>query len=440
MGTEITLEVGGMTITYSKNHRGIDHGPIFQEIDRQAVKSDQLDYEWYQQEGADPTSSEMAFARSLKDVTPRLELLGFDLDRVQREYESVARSWREEMLSLQDDDSQSVPDLMNFKEFLAFATAHPIESLDSTYISYSDDAGRAKIKDRFKDVQYERIPNHRPYDIHAYSERSHFGALIDILHPYSVMRLLAEVEINHDAPVVWQYGPLVNAGWAEEREFVPNARRRERFLIATEGSSDVHILKHAIALLRPEIADFFQFIDVSESHPFSGTGNLVKFAEGLAKIDVQNQVIFVFDNDAEGLDAHQRLSSLTLPTNMRGIMLPEMDDFRSFPAHGPQGTHNSDINRRAAAIECYLDLDGSGRPPAQVLWTNYKSSLSSYHGSLQYKESYIKEFLKQTTENVRNGTYDFHKIEAVLDLLVAECTGIAKTAWNPADNEIGDGF
>ncbi len=88
-------------------------------------------------------------------------------------------------------------------------------------------------------------------------------------------------------------------------------------------------MKHALALLRPGIADFFRFIDVSESHPFSGTGNLVKFAEGLAKIDVQNQVVFVFDNDAEGLDAHQRLSTLTLPANMRGIMLPELKDFRA---------------------------------------------------------------------------------------------------------------
>ncbi len=48
---------------------------------------------------------------------------------------------------------------------------------------------------------------------------------------------------------MWQYGPLVEAGWATEREFVPHARRTETFLIATEGSSDVHILKHALALL-----------------------------------------------------------------------------------------------------------------------------------------------------------------------------------------------
>ena len=41
---------------------------------------------------------------------------------------------------------------------------------------------------------------------------------------------------------------------------------------------------HSSTRSRPGIADFFRFIDVSGSHPFSGTGNLVKFAEGLAKI------------------------------------------------------------------------------------------------------------------------------------------------------------
>ena len=51
----------------------------------------------------------------------------------------------------------------------------------------------------------------------------------------------------------------------------------------------------------------------------------MKFAEGLAKIDVQNQVVFLFDNDAEGLDAQRRLSRLTLPANMRGTLLPELE-------------------------------------------------------------------------------------------------------------------
>ena len=246
------------------------------------------------------------------------------------------------------------------------------------------------------------------------------------------MRLLGDGKVNAKANVVWQYGLLVDAGWATEREFVSGARRRETFLIATEGSSDVHILKHALALLRPGIADFFRFIDVSESHPFSGTGNLVRFAEGLAKIDVQNQIVFLFDNDAEGLEAHQRLSGLALPQNMRGILLPELEAFRVFPTQGPEGFRDSNINRRAAAIECYLDLDVGGYPSAKVLWTNYKRALGVYEGRLEYKESYVKEFLKRTPETIANGSYDVSKIEPILDMLFSECAAMAFDHWESA--------
>jgi hypothetical protein len=434
LGTEITLDVAGVSVTYSKNHRGIDHGPIFQEQDRKAVKSDQLDNDWYEKEGEDPTPSEMAFTRQLRDVAPRLELLGFDSERVRREYDAVVQNWLEERQSLQDEEDGPVPDAMSFVEFMEFVNAHPLDRLDDTFISGSDDASDAKIRGRFAGMQLERFPFFRPYDSQAYSERTFFGGLINILHPYSVLRMLSDA--NGDAPVVWQYGPLVESGYALEREFVPHVRRTETFLIATEGSSDVHILKHALALMRPGIADFFQFIDVSESHPFSGIGNLVKFAEGLAKIDVQNQVVFVFDNDAEGLDAHQKLSTLTLPANMRRIMLPELDAFRAFPAKGPEGLHSSDINRRAAAIECYLDLEVGGHPPPKVLWTNYKKGLGIYQGALEFKESYIKEFLKQTPQTLRDGSYDVRKIEAVLDLLIAECTAMAVDQWDPAEVEL----
>ena len=96
MGTEITLDVGGISLTYSKNHRGMDHGSLYQEADRKPIGSDQLDYDYYEREGEDPTPSEMAFTRPLKDVVPRLELLGFNLNRVRREYDSVAESWLEE--------------------------------------------------------------------------------------------------------------------------------------------------------------------------------------------------------------------------------------------------------------------------------------------------------------------------------------------------------
>ena len=40
---------------------------------------------------------------------------------------------------------------------------------------------------------------------------------------------------------------------------------------------------------------------MEEGYPFSGAGNLCEFVQGLISITVQNNVIVVFDNDAEGV-------------------------------------------------------------------------------------------------------------------------------------------
>lgn len=426
MGTEITLEVGGLTLDWCKNSRGLDHGMLFQAMDRKPIHSDQVNYDYFRENGKNPGPIEMAFCRPLKEVVPRIELLGFTLDQVGCGYTSCAESWREECQAMANEEEESVPDLMTFAEFCAFATAHPLETLDDTFISSSDAGSEAQIRGRFSDMTVtRRLPYFPPSDANAYSELSYFAGLIGFLHPYSLLRLLAQNTSNLDSDVVWQYGPLVEAGWANESEFVHGVRRNQTFLVATEGSSDAHIFKHALSLLMPEISDFFRFIDVSDRHPFPGTGNLLKFAEGLVKIDVQNQIVFVFDNDAEGSDAYRRLLCWKLPPNMRAMMLPTLEQFRSFPTRGPEGVTNADINGRAAAIECYLDLDLDGFPPAKVVWTNYKKDLDLYHGALEHKESYTKTFLKQTVETVSAGAYCVDKLRVVLNALIAECCAAA---------------
>ena len=131
----------------------------------------------------------------------------------------------------------------------------------------------------------------------------------------------------------------------------------QTFLVATEGSSDTNILRHAFAMLRPEIGDFFRFIDVSERHPFPGTGNLLKFAEGLVKIDVHNQLVFLFDNDAEGFDAYQRLSALSLPQNMRDDSARTGRSARSFRSvvNGSTTRDLQRTSRRLSGPEFLID-------------------------------------------------------------------------------------
>lgn len=419
MGTEITLSIAGMDVAWSKNHRGIDHGALFQEKDRARVHSDRIDYDYFEErDGAELAAMEASFVRKLGDLVPRLELLGFTMQSIEAEYAAAVELWSEQ------SGGEGLPVVaLSFRQFQKFALQTPVGDLNDEYVPELDDERR---KGRFAGLaEVGGVPCADLWSQNFYSEKSYFGELMGFLHPYSALRLLAENQHNCERNVVWQYGPLVEAGWAEVGEFFANARRAERFLIATEGTSDVHILKHGFALLRPSVCDFFHFFDVSGGHPFSGTGQLRKFAEGLVKIDVQNQAVFVFDNDAEGVEAMHKVDAMQLPPNMRSMVLPDHEALVSFPILGPDGLNNADINGRAAAIETYLDLNLPGRPPAQATWSNYKKELGRWQGALDFKDSYVDRFMKLSSENLTTTGYDTSKIEAVLDAIIAKCSLIA---------------
>jgi HEPN/Toprim N-terminal domain 1 len=79
VGTEITLDVAGLTLDFSKNFVGSDHGALFQRMDRKRICSEQIDYEYCEENEGDTAPMEMGFTRKLKDVLPRLEFLGFTI-------------------------------------------------------------------------------------------------------------------------------------------------------------------------------------------------------------------------------------------------------------------------------------------------------------------------------------------------------------------------
>lgn len=109
---------------------------------------------------------------------------------------------------------------------------------------------------------------------------------------------------------------------------------------------------------------------------------------------------------------------------MRAMMLPDLPDFWSFAAIGPEGPVTTDINGRAAAIECYLDLAFEETSPPTVRWTTYKAEIGVYQGALEHKESYTKRFMKQTPESLAAGGYNSGKLGVVLEALVAQCSAM----------------
>ncbi len=414
MGTSIELTIGGVSLSYAKNNMGIDFGFLFQEGDETRRTLDGIDYEYY----ADHPElqdilheHEAVFARPLARMLPRLALLNYSIETARAEYESIVADATE----TQSWNAPLAAPFLTFDEYCELVCRYPLVGLSAGSIEEDEKAkGRLKL-----DADFDRVPWTDNSDM-FWSEVSYFGAKLAILSAESMLHVLALNPENLAVDVVWEFGPLVHAGWEGREAFHPGVRRKQKVLIATEGASDVRIIKRALDILRPDITDFFNFVDVDERHHFWGTGNLVKFAEGLLRIDIHNKVLFVFDNDAEGVEAYRKLEALNLPSNMRSMVLPSLDELRNFPARGPEGVGSADINGRAAAIECYLDLNLPAYPPARILWSNYKADIDAWQGALEFKESYQRHFYDQSPESIRTGSYDATKLVQLLDALIAE--------------------
>ena len=427
MGTEITLEAGRVTLDYAKNNMGADYGYLYQSGDEVRRVSDQINYEYYEknpEDAADIAVSEMSFVRPLSRVLPRLAILGFTLNQAREEYEALCR----ETVDLHDDDEEP-PEPMTFEDYCGLVCRYRLLDLSDEYIESGspdhDELAQGRLAGEA--AEFKRLPSNGDSDLY-YSEASYFSSKLCILSAPSMLQIFGLNPENANTEIIWQFGPLVSAGWVNRESFHPGARREDSLLVVTEGKSDVQILKRALAIFRPDVADFFRFIDVTEPHHFWGAGKVVNFAEGLLRIDVQNKILILLDNDAEGVGAYQKLKKLAFPPNMIPMLLPELEDFRDFPARGPEGIKSSDINGRAAAIECYLDLELKGEAPAQVIWSNYKPDTDSWQGALAGKERYTDHFRKQTDESLRGGGYDCSKLMAVLDALISNASRMSSPA------------
>ena len=235
------------------------------------------------------------------------------------------------------------------------------------------------------------------------------------LSAYTILRLVTQNPSAEGLTVNWNFCDGEEEDWWEREKVIRPVDRENRLLIVTEGSSDASIIKHALNLLKPHVADFFDFVDMGQGYPFTGTGNLYNFTKGLIGISVQNNVVILYDNDAEGVFNFNRTANLNVPRNMRILKLPDLPEFRDFEATGPSGTHRADINGKAAAIECYLDCDSE----TAVQWTNYHKDLGVYQGERIDKREAMKRFLAQIEVNA---AYDFTRISAVVDMIIKECT------------------
>lgn len=427
MGTEISLDVGNLELIWSKNHPGPDHSCLFHEAERTTIQREEI-YEY---------SCPNGFQSTVAAVLPRLELLGHTLERARKEYETAIAINTRRRLEYTEDAGTPPPtsNYLTFDDVLVVVKSFRAKDLSKEIDDEEPGAKRVLAPELMQRLPWYDVWDYggRSFEIDTvFSERTSAEYILGGFEPYTAIRLLAENPSNLECPVTWDYGPLVSNGWAVEDEFRITRRDRDCFLIVTEGGSDAAMLRHAIELLRPEIRDFFRYIDMEEGYPFSGTGQLHKFVQGLVAMRVPLNVVAVYDNDAEGFAAFQKTQQLKLLPSYRVCILPALSELSSFPTIGPTGASFADINRRAASLECYLDLNRRGLPEVQAQWGGLNESVGAYQGSLQGKTQFMNDFLRYRGFADRRGEYNFSKLEKVLDVVVGACVDIASSSAQSA--------
>lgn len=388
MGSMITLGIGKMELDWGKNNVFNNHSCLFQKEDIKIVPYYYSDNEIEYKKG---------FSKNIISVKRRLDLLGYSLHEIEELF-------NEELAMFKQQLSSSIP--INFHNFYNTVINIDIKNINMTSEEYDFDYDlgeyvRKCVIQEIKDLS--TFPNHDAYDT---------GYFLENLDPYITLRILSENTNNHDLDVIWRFEDVVENGWILEEDIIPKLTTQEKILIVTEGSSDTEIIKKCIELLYSDVADFFDFIDMEQNYPFTGTGNLKNFVKGLSKINILNKILVILDNDTAGISVYNDIKRIDLPNNLNVITLPNYKDFDNFKCKGPQGDSLENINGKAVSIECFLD-HSSIDDEIYVRWTGFNDKLMQYQGNIEPKNLLIKSFHQYYKQD-----YDFTKLKYLIDYIL----------------------
>lgn len=406
MGSMITLGIGRMELDWGKNSSYADHSALFTLSDIKPIPY------YYVSMDSDDVKIEMkeGYSRKMSSVKRRLDMLGYSISRTKVMYE--------ELLKEHEDYGYKIN--LSYETF--FDT---IKTLDISVVNTVEPA--IEYEENGYDLgEYVRkcvlaSPQIRDKILEEYEEEDTYispeydlSTFLENLPPYITLRILAENPDNAEYELQWRFADVVENGWVKKENIVKELEAEARVMIVTEGSSDSFVLRKAIDQLYPDIADFFDFVDMDKNYPFTGTGNLYNFCMGLCRINIRNNMMIIFDNDTTGLEKYHKSLALKKPDTMIITKLPDHQDFTKVLTVGPHGESMENINGRAVAIECFLDFNSIEKEPI-IRWTSYNSNEEQYQGELVDKEDYVKVYKKC---NLLDGSYDASKLEYLIEYLI----------------------
>jgi hypothetical protein len=221
--------------------------------------------------------------------------------------------------------------------------------------------------------------------------------------------------LNDEAVIEYDLSDLIEAGWIKAEEVVGFIH--EKIIVLTEGKTDVEFITKSLTKLYPALFPYYHFINFDEYKLESNASALVKIVTAFAASNVKHPIIVLFDNDTSGLMEMKKLSSITLPNNIKVLCYPTLKSKIKYPTIGPTGMKNMNINGRACSIEMYFgnDVLQINSKLIPVIWKGYNESVKKYQGEIQNKK-YVQEAIRAKLNSLTGEFNDIHLLlKAVFD-------------------------
>lgn len=400
MGTYTELTVAGYPLILSKSEVVPEAMTVFRETDRRVFTrgmSDRNVLVWGEPDIDDQeTETAIEYSCQTRKVIDRLEVMGFGFRRARQDFEAGRqfeldkfRAWAED-----DGDSDWFADRWNFIKTLTF---------DGYADAFAKVIAGGLRPAPFDDRKKEGLDPTIKYILDDDDDYllGFLGGDVRLL-----LRVACEL-VGPDTYVVQDITALVDAGYYGNDEPVcQNATRAltaghpesSPRIILTEGATDGAILKEALAILYPHLAEYYSFLDFESSRLPGGAGHLVSVVKAFAGAGITNRVVALFDNDTAARDATRALESVSLPPNIAVRHYPELNLLRDYPTLGPNGLTPLNVNGLAASIELYLGADvlrESDQALTPIQWKGYNHTLGQYQGEVIRKATLHDAFYRK---------------------------------------------
>ena len=376
----------------------------------------------------DESERAIQYISTAKNLKDRLNVIGFTMKRVEEAFENSKEESLERLNEWLENPSVHDNETINTK------LKEEIELLQNSNLSDFLEASKEVVENEYgftldkKDSEISKNP------IVNYLLEDRYG-LEKFPYDYDQRRLLrAVLEITKpEETITYDITELVEAGYYEDEpesvydEVIDNVTYDyeigDKFLILTEGSSDIQILKKSLDLLYPHLSGYYSFMDFGISNASGSASSLVASVKSFVGADIRNKIIALFDNDTAAESAIRGLSKTKIPENIKIIQYPAIKFLDYYPTIGPSGITKMNINGLAGSIEMYLGKDTltEQQELIPVQWKGFDSALKKYQGEIIDKSTVQKKFdkrIKACKENPNEiSKYDWSGIDQILKMI-----------------------